>query len=76
MAGVVVGDLSPKPTLSFSARLELFAEGGAGERKGDDPLEWGENVDVVTFGLGSLWRWIGLVSELGLNSGLGAILGL
>ena len=73
---MVVGDLSPKPTLSFSARLELFAEGGAGERKGDDPLEWGENVDVVTFGLGSLWRWIGLVSELGLNSGRGAILGL
>ena len=53
MAGVVVGDLSPKPTLSFSARLELFAEGGAGDMKGEDPPEWGEKVDV-TLGLVSL----------------------
>ena len=73
----VLGDRSPKPALSFSASPELFVDGGGtagGGRKGEAPLEWGENVDLgpgSTLGLGSLGRcWCGLGRDGLIRSGV------
>ena len=73
----VLGERSPKPALSFSASPELFVDGGGtagGGRKGEAPLEWGENVDLgpgSTLGLGSLGRcWCGLGRDGLIRSGV------